>query len=80
MKNEVNNIDIGRKIFLLRYERFYSQVDFAKKLQVNGLDIDAVTLLNIEKGRRSLLAKEIPYFAKAFKMSINEFVDKIFNK
>ena len=77
---ENKNIDIGRKIFLLRYERFYSQVDFSKKLQVIGLDIDAVTLLNIEKGRRNLLAKEIPYFAKALNMSINEFVEKIFEK
>ena len=78
MRVSIKNSDIGRKIFLLRYERFYSQVDFAKKLQVIGLDIDAVTLLNIEKGRRNLFAKEIPYFAQALNLTIEEFIKKIF--
>lgn len=83
MKNEKikeKNAIIGNRIYQLRYDRYFTQVSFASCLQFCGLDIDPVTLLNIEKGKRKLLVAEIPYFAKALKMSITEFVENLFEE
>ena len=74
-RNEI----IGKRIFDLRYNAYFSQLEFAQKLQVCGLDIDAVTLLKIEKGRRYMLTAEIPYFAKALEMSVEDFTKFIFS-
>lgn len=71
---------IGNRVYQLRYDRCFTQVSFASCLQVCGLDIDTLTLLNIEKGKRKLLAVEIPYFAKALKMTTAEFMEKLFEK
>lgn len=83
MKKEKLNQEsavIGNRIFQLRYDRYFTQIGFAQALQLSGLNIDPVTLLNIEKGKRKLLVAEIPYFAKALKMSITEFVEKLFEE
>lgn len=74
-RNEI----IGKKIFDLRYYAYFSQPEFAQKLQLCGLDIDTVTLLKIEKVRRYMLTAEIPYFAKALEMSIENFTKYIFS-
>ena len=73
-KNEI----IGKRIFDMRYNAYFSQVEFAHKLQVCGLDIDTVTLLKIEKGKRYLLAVELPFFAKALNMPLDDFTKKLF--
>lgn len=76
--NAVSNSTIGRNLFKLRWENYWSQNDLSQKLQVLGLDIDKSTILCIEKGRRKLLAYEIPYFAKVFNMELEDFIKRLF--
>lgn len=84
--NEINpQIDkenrlIGSNLFKIRWGKYCSQVDLARKVQVAGLDISKETMCQIENGRRKLYAYEIPYFAKALNMTIEDFSAKLFEK
>ena len=79
-QDEKLNRLIGFNLHHMRYFSMLSQSDLANKLQLAGLDIDRATLSLIEHGKRKLLASEIPFFAKALDLSINDFVTKLFNK
>ena len=76
----IENKRIGSNLLKLRWNQYLEQVDLTQKIQLAGLDIDKVTYCKIENGNRKLYAYEIPYFAKALNMSINQFVEKIFEK
>lgn len=78
--DEKENIKIGMNLYTIRCGKFLSQEKLAEKLQLTGLDVDRSTLSLLEHGKRKFLAYEIPYFAKALKMTTAEFVEHLFEE
>ncbi len=73
----MENNRIGINLAKLRFMNALTQTRYTELIQLCGLDIDRATLSLIEHGKRKLLVYEIPFFAKALKMSVGEFTEKI---
>ena len=70
MSHEANII--GRKVAKLRYQRNWSQVTLAARLQVQRCKITRDILANIEMKRTIVTDKHIVAFVKAFGVNIAE--------
>lgn len=74
----VENNRIGMNLSKLRFSHVLTQTRYSELIQLSGLDIDRATLSLIEHGKRKMLVYELPFFAKALNMPLDEFTKKLF--
>jgi len=75
--NGIKNIS-GNKLRELRKEAKMSQIELAKKLQLDGIDLTSKEISKIEKNKRLVQDYELFAFAKIFNVSSDIFniIDK----
>lgn len=71
---------IGLKIKKLREDKNLSLEQFAKQLQLVGLDISKSSIQNIESGKRIVKEYEFYMFCKFFDMSMEEMLSEFINQ
>lgn len=66
---------IGKKVKELRKQAGMTQKELAEKLQLCGLDIEAITVLRIENGTRFVPDYELKVIANFFQVSYAVLLD-----
>lgn len=66
---------IGKKLKYLRTKNNLSQRDFARELQLRGVDMDRNVITRIENGKRYVTDIEIKIIAKYFNVSYEYLLD-----
>src|SRR5207249_12016179 len=76
MKGAFCNI-VGPQIRRLRYNRGWSQAEFAVQLQLAGLDISRQSVAKVESQIHNVLDHELLFYATAFGVGVKELYPPI---
>lgn len=68
---------VGAQIRKLRYNRGWSQAQLAVQLQLKGLDIAREVVAQIEGQSHCVKDKDLPYFARVFRVGLAELFPEI---
>ena len=68
---KVQNL-VGPQVRRLRYHRGWSQAQLAIQLQLKGLDVAREVVAQIEGQGHCVKDKDLPYFARVFRVSLAE--------